>query len=143
MDFTIHAGEVFGLVGESGSNWATIGRAMAGLEAVTGGSLTVFGHEMRGFRERRFRPLRREIGFVFQDPATSFDPQLTIGNASANRCSCTSPVCIRRLGASAWRRCWRPYSCPPATRAAIRTSCQAGNGSGCRSPARWPCSPAC
>jgi peptide/nickel transport system ATP-binding protein len=79
VDFTIHAGEVFGLVGESGSGKTTIGRAMAGLEAVTGGSLTVFGHEMRGFRERRFRPLRREIGFVFQDPATSFDPQLTIG----------------------------------------------------------------
>ncbi len=79
VTFTIHAGEVLGLVGESGSGKTTIGRAIAGLEAVTGGSLTVFGHEMRGFSERRFRPLRRRIGFVFQDPATSFDPHLTIG----------------------------------------------------------------
>lgn len=79
VTFTIHAGEVLGLVGESGSGKTTIGRAIAGLEAVTGGSLTVFGHEMRGFSERRFRPLRRQIGFVFQDPATSFDPHLTIG----------------------------------------------------------------
>ena len=42
VDFTIRAGEVFGLVGESGSGKTTIGRAMAGLEAVTGGSLTIF-----------------------------------------------------------------------------------------------------
>ncbi|WP_394263803.1 dipeptide ABC transporter ATP-binding protein, partial [Trueperella sp.] len=83
VDLAIHAGEVFGLVGESGSGKTTIGRAMAGLEKVTGGSLKVLGHEMRGFKERKFRPLRKDIGFVFQDPATSFDPQLTIGNAIA------------------------------------------------------------
>ena len=81
VDLTIHEGEIFGLVGESGSGKTTIGRAMAGLEAVTGGSLTVLGSEMRGFKERNFRPLRNNVGFVFQDPATSFDPQQTIGRA--------------------------------------------------------------
>ncbi len=79
VNFTIHSGEVLGLVGESGSGKTTIGRAIAGLESVTGGSLKVLGHEMRGYTERRFKPLRRQIGFVFQDPATSFNPQLTIG----------------------------------------------------------------
>lgn len=83
VDLTIHEGEVFGLVGESGSGKTTIGRAMAGLEAVTGGSLTVLGVEMRGFKERTFRPHRKDIGFVFQDPATSFDPQQSIGQAIA------------------------------------------------------------
>ncbi len=83
VDFTIRAGEVFGLVGESGSGKTTIGRAMAGLEAVTGGSLTIFDHEMLGYKERTFKPLRKKIGFVFQDPATSFDPQLTIGECIA------------------------------------------------------------
>ncbi|WP_188042953.1 dipeptide ABC transporter ATP-binding protein [Changpingibacter yushuensis] len=83
VDLQLHDGEVFGLVGESGSGKTTIGRAMVGLEKVTGGSLTVLGHEMRGFKERDFRPVRKDIGFVFQDPATSFDPHLTVGDAIA------------------------------------------------------------
>ena len=78
VDFSIRAGQVYGLVGESGSGKTTIGRAMAGLERTTGGSLQVLGHEMNGMKEKSFKPLRRRIGFVFQDPATSFNPHLTI-----------------------------------------------------------------
>ncbi|ASK64718.1 glutathione ABC transporter ATP-binding protein [Brachybacterium avium] len=78
VDFEIRAGEVYGLVGESGSGKTTIGRAIAGLERTTGGSLSVLGHQMNGMREKAFKPLRRRIGFVFQDPATSFNPHLTI-----------------------------------------------------------------
>jgi peptide/nickel transport system ATP-binding protein len=83
VDLAIRPGEVLGLVGESGSGKTTIGRAIAGLTKVTGGSLRVLGVEMRGFREREFGPRRREIGFVFQDPATSFNPRLTIAEAVA------------------------------------------------------------
>lgn len=83
VDFEIHEGEVFGLVGESGSGKTTIGRAIAALETVTGGELTVLGHRSTGWGDRSFRPYRKEIGFVFQDPSTSFDPQLTIGQAIA------------------------------------------------------------
>ncbi len=83
VDFEIGAGEVFGLVGESGSGKSTIGRAIAGLTPVTGGSLEVLGHEMLGYRERDFRATRREIGFVFQDPASSFNPLLTIAECVA------------------------------------------------------------
>ncbi|BDO40955.1 ABC transporter ATP-binding protein [Cellulomonas sp. NTE-D12] len=78
VDLTIHAGEVLGLVGESGSGKTTIGRAIAGLTPVTGGELTVLGTQVRGIHERDFRAVRRRIGFVFQDPATSFNPLLTI-----------------------------------------------------------------
>jgi peptide/nickel transport system ATP-binding protein len=92
VSFTIAPGEVVGLVGESGSGKTTIGRAIAGLTPVTGGSLSVLGTEMNGVRERRFRPLRSSIGFVFQDPASSFNPLLTITECVAE------PLRVHRKG---------------------------------------------
>jgi peptide/nickel transport system ATP-binding protein len=83
VSFTVSEGEVFGLVGESGSGKTTIGRAIAGLNRTTGGSLSVLGYEMLNLKERTFKPLRKDIGFVFQDPAASFNPQLTIGDCVA------------------------------------------------------------
>ena len=83
VSFSIRPGEVLGLVGESGSGKTTIGRAIAGLTKVTDGSLRVLGHEMNGFKERRFKHLRSDIGFVFQDPASSFNPLLTIADCVA------------------------------------------------------------
>ncbi|MCI2958756.1 ABC transporter ATP-binding protein [Agromyces atrinae] len=83
VSFDIRPGEVIGLVGESGSGKTTIGRAIGGLTKITGGSLTVLGTEMNGVRERTFGPLRSRIGFVFQDPASSFNPLLTIAECVA------------------------------------------------------------
>jgi len=83
VSFTISPGEVLGLVGESGSGKTTIGRAIGGLTRITGGSLEVLGHEMLGIREKQFKPVRGQIGFVFQDPASSFNPLLTIAQAVA------------------------------------------------------------
>ncbi len=83
VSLAIRPGEVVGLVGESGSGKTTIGRAIAGLTRVTGGSLQVLGLEMNGVKERALRPVRPRIGFVFQDPATSFNPLLTIAECVA------------------------------------------------------------
>ncbi|RBY96187.1 glutathione ABC transporter ATP-binding protein [Blastococcus sp. TF02-8] len=83
VSLAIRPGEVLGLVGESGSGKTTIGRAIAGLTKVTGGSLQVLGTEMNGVKEKTFRPVRERIGFVFQDPASSFNPLLTIAEAVA------------------------------------------------------------
>ena len=83
VDFHVGAGEVVGLVGESGSGKTTIGRAVVGLTSVMGGSFRVLGQEMSGVRSRTLAPLRPQIGFVFQDPATSFNPLLTIAECVA------------------------------------------------------------
>ena len=83
VDFWIGPGEVLGLVGESGSGKTTIGRAMVGLTSVVGGSLKGLGTEMRGAKPRTLAKTRPDIGFVFQDPATSFNPLLTIAECIA------------------------------------------------------------
>ncbi|WP_420734359.1 dipeptide ABC transporter ATP-binding protein [Brevibacterium luteolum] len=98
VSFEIRPGEVFGMVGESGSGKTTIGRAIAGLTRATGGSLTVFDHEMVGFKERKFKPLRKRIGFVFQDPAASFNPHLSIGECVAE------PIAVHQPDMSAHDR---------------------------------------
>ncbi len=98
VSFEIHKGEVLGLVGESGSGKTTIGRAVAGLNRVSGGSLRVLDHEMLNFKERAFMPLRQQIGFVFQDPAASFNPHLTVGECIAE------PLAVHRRGQKASER---------------------------------------
>ena len=98
IDLTIHQGEVYGLVGESGSGKTTIGRAMVGLEKTTGGSLKVLGQEMRGVKGKSVRELRKRVGFIFQDPATSFNPYFTIEQCIAE------PLLINRPEISASQR---------------------------------------
>ncbi|WP_433887525.1 dipeptide ABC transporter ATP-binding protein [Streptomyces sp. CA-111067] len=87
VGFEIRPGEVLGLVGESGSGKTTIGRAVAGLTAITAGELDVLGERLA--TPGRLRRVRRattgsragQVGFVFQDPATSFNPLLTIADS--------------------------------------------------------------
>lgn len=83
VSFTMHPREVLGLVGESGSGKTTIGRSLVGLTTATGGSLEVFGTEVVGASARDMLQVRTRVGFVFQDPATSFNPLLTIAESIA------------------------------------------------------------
>ncbi|MGV9665499.1 ABC transporter ATP-binding protein [Nocardia niigatensis] len=83
VGLTLRRGETLGLVGESGSGKSTIGRCVAGLQRPTAGSVRVLSTDIAGLSERRLRPLRRRFGFVFQDPATSLNPRLTIGDCVA------------------------------------------------------------
>lgn len=83
VSLTIHQGEVVGLVGESGSGKTTIGRAAVGLLPVTAGSLKIVGRDMVGARNRDLKPLRSEVGMVFQDPGSSLNPRLPIGESIA------------------------------------------------------------
>jgi peptide/nickel transport system ATP-binding protein len=81
VDMLIRQGEVVGLVGESGSGKTTIGRAVVGLLPVTGGSLDVCGIDMVGATWKSLRPLRTQVGIVFQDPGSSLNPRLPIGES--------------------------------------------------------------
>ncbi len=78
VGFEIHAGETFAIVGESGSGKTTVGRVLLKLTPATDGTVTFRGDEILGVPERRFRPERRRMQMVFQDPLAAFDPQTTI-----------------------------------------------------------------
>ena len=81
VSLTIGRGEVVGLVGESGSGKTTIGRAAMGLLPVAGGKLEVAGVQMAGATTKDLRPLRDRVGIVFQDPGSSLNPRLPIGES--------------------------------------------------------------
>jgi peptide/nickel transport system ATP-binding protein len=81
ISFDIFPGEILGLVGESGSGKTTIGRAAIGLLPIKEGSIQVVGKEIAGANQRLLRDIRTHTGIVFQDPASSLNPRLPIGES--------------------------------------------------------------
>jgi len=79
VSFTVEAGKTVGLVGESGSGKTTVGRTILKLIPATSGRVKFDGREILPLSEREFRPLRREIQMIFQDPFGSLNPRFTIG----------------------------------------------------------------
>ena len=80
IDLDVRPGETLGLVGESGSGKTTIGRAILGLVPVASGSIRFEGEEIVNAGSRRRRELARDIQVIFQDPYTSLNPSLSIGD---------------------------------------------------------------
>ena len=81
VSFEIYQGEILGLVGESGSGKTTVGRAAIGLLPVTEGSIKLIGEEIAGASQKQLRGLRQRTGVVFQDPGSSLNPRLPIGES--------------------------------------------------------------
>ncbi len=79
VSFTIEAGKTVGLVGESGSGKTTVGRTILKLISSTSGRVKFDGREILPLSEREFRPLRRQMQMIFQDPFGSLNPRFTIG----------------------------------------------------------------
>ena len=77
----IFPGEIVGLVGESGSGKTTVGRASIGLLPIKSGRLEVVGQDISGASNKELRQIRRNTGIVFQDPASSLNPRLPIGES--------------------------------------------------------------
>jgi peptide/nickel transport system ATP-binding protein len=78
VDLTVPAGQVVGLVGESGSGKTTLARAAVGLTPISSGRILLDGQPL-SLRARR--PERRPLQMVFQDPTSSLDPRMTIGES--------------------------------------------------------------
>jgi peptide/nickel transport system ATP-binding protein len=81
ISFEIYPGEILGLVGESGSGKTTVGRAAIGLLPITSGSIKLVGEEIAKATEKQLRGLRQNTGIVFQDPGSSLNPRLPIGES--------------------------------------------------------------
>ena len=81
VSLEIYPGEILGLVGESGSGKTTIGRAAIGLIPIKEGKLEIVGKDISNAKAKELRAIRRHTGIVFQDPASSLNPRLPIGES--------------------------------------------------------------
>ncbi|MFJ4522210.1 ABC transporter ATP-binding protein [Streptomyces sp. NPDC088810] len=79
LDLTVHAGESFGLVGESGCGKSTTGRLITRLMEPTSGTITYRGRDISHATRRQLAPIRSEIQMIFQDPYSSLNPRQTVG----------------------------------------------------------------
>ena len=98
VSFTIDEGEMFGLVGESGSGKSTTGRCILRLIEPTSGTVLFRGENVLQFPRARMRRARRDMQIVFQDPYSSLNPRMRVGEIVEE------PLVIHKLGTKAERK---------------------------------------
>ena len=98
VTFSIDSGETFGLVGESGSGKTTTGRCILRLVEPTSGEVRFQGEDVLRFSRERMRTARRQMQIVFQDPYSSLNPRMRIGDIVEE------PLTIHGIGRRAERR---------------------------------------
>lgn len=81
VSLQIKKGEVLGIAGESGSGKTSLGRAVLKLTPLAGGKIIFNGKDITDLEESSFRPLRKKMQIIFQDPYSSLNPKMTVGNA--------------------------------------------------------------
>ncbi|MFJ4002776.1 ABC transporter ATP-binding protein [Streptomyces sp. NPDC090023] len=80
VDFSLGRGETLGIVGESGCGKSTVAKLLCHLERPTEGEILFRGEDITGATGRRLKEVRRNIQMVFQDPYTSLNPRMTVGD---------------------------------------------------------------
>lgn len=118
INFTIDRGEIVGLVGESGSGKTTLGmaipRLLSGSGRITSGSIVFDGEELTDFTEKELLPVRGgRIAVVFQDPSTSLNPVLTVGEQIAETIRMHRGT---KESTSVWTESFRKFAGPLARR---------------------------
>jgi len=98
VTFSIRSGEMFGLVGESGSGKSTTGRCILRLIEPTAGDVLFRGENVLALSRTQMRAARRNMQIVFQDPYSSLNPRMRVGDIVEE------PLVIHRLGTNAERR---------------------------------------
>jgi ABC-type oligopeptide transport system ATPase subunit len=98
VTFSVAEGETFGLVGESGSGKTTTGRCILRLTEPTSGEVLFRGRSVLGLSPGELRLLRRDMQIVFQDPYSSLNPRMRVGEIVEE------PLVIHRIGTKAERR---------------------------------------
>jgi oligopeptide transport system ATP-binding protein len=94
VDLDVRRGETLGLVGESGCGKSTLGRAILQLVRPTAGEVRFDGTELTALDDEAVRPLRRRMQMVFQDPFSSLNPRMTVGETESE------PILVHGLAAT-------------------------------------------
>lgn len=98
ISFQLRKGEIIGLVGESGCGKSTLGRVLLCLDEATSGSAFFEGQDLFSMDKKRLRNLRKDFQIIFQDPYSSLNPRMTIGE------SITEPLLVHKMYSNASER---------------------------------------
>ena len=145
VSFDVHRGQTTALVGQSGSGKSTIAHGISGLlpanGAVTGGRVHLLGRDVTRLRPRQWRDLYGStIGFVPQDPLSSLDPLVRVGNQIAQSLRVHRTVARDRIRSTASWSCSTASASPTRrnARGPTRTSSPVASCNGCSSRSRSP-----
>jgi peptide/nickel transport system ATP-binding protein len=100
VSFNVHRGQTLGLVGESGCGKTTVGRTLLNLLPKSSGQVLFEGRDLSELKASEWRPMRRHMQIVFQDPMESLNSRHTVGRILEE------PFVIHELGDTAMRRLW-------------------------------------